>query len=58
MDVNKMARQAVLNAMLESFPKNEYINLQWEVLEEMVADLERKSDELVRLAEEIRKRNS
>jgi hypothetical protein len=56
MDLKKMASQAFINSILEGFPKNEYLKLQWEVLEEMVIDLERKSAELVRLAEEARKR--
>jgi hypothetical protein len=51
-----MARKAWVNGLIENFPRGEYEKLQWEVLEEMVMELERRTRELVQLAELERKR--
>jgi type II secretory pathway component PulJ len=56
MNLNDMARKAWVNGLLEGFPRGEYEKLQWEVLEEMVMELERRTRELVQLAELERKR--
>jgi hypothetical protein len=56
MNLNDMARKALVNGLLDSFPRGEYEKLQWEVLEEMVIELERCTRELVQLAELERKR--
>ena len=56
MNLNDMARKAWVNGLIESFPRCEYEKLQWEVLEEMVMELERRTRELVQLAELERKR--
>lgn len=56
MNLNDMARKAWVNGLLENFPQGEYEKLQWEVLEEMVMELERRTRELVQLAELERKR--
>jgi type II secretory pathway component PulJ len=56
MNLNDMARKAWVNGLLENFPRGEYEKLQWEVLEEMVIELEHRTRELVRLAEKERKR--
>ena len=56
MNLNDMARKVWVNGLLENFPRSEYEKLQWEVLEEMVMELERRTRELVQLAELERKR--
>ena len=56
MNLNDMARKAWINGLLEDFSRSEYEKLQWEVLEEMVIELERRTRELVQLAELERKR--
>ena len=56
MNLNDMERKAWVNGLLENFPRGEYEKLQWEVLEEMVMELERRTRELVQLAELERKR--
>ena len=56
MNLNDMARKAWINGLLEDFSRSEYEKLQWEVLEEMVIELERQTRELVRIAELERKR--
>lgn len=56
MNLNDMARKAWVNGLLEDFSRSEYEKLQWEVLEEMVIELERRTRELVQLAELERKR--
>ena len=56
MNLNDMVRKAWVNGLLEDFPRSEYEKLQWEVLEEMMIELERQTRELVRIAELERKR--
>jgi type II secretory pathway component PulJ len=56
MNLNDMARKAWVNGLIENFPRSEYEKLQWEVLEEMVIELEHRTRELVQLAEKERKR--